>query len=541
MELSNISKVLKGLINWRDFRLKLFAQGILVGIFAGTLVVFFRFILEKAEFFLQRLYTVLRSGNPLHLLIWGLVLLVIAYFLGIIRERVPQTAGSGIPQVKGVVSGHMNMDWLKIIVWKIAGGALAIGAGLSLGREGPSIQLGAAAGQGINRLLGGLKIEERILITSGAGAGLAAAFSAPLAGVIFALEELHKNFSPPVLMSVMAASLTADFISQHFFGIKPIFDFHVLPVLPFKYYFYLIILGIVVGVFGVVFNWALLKTQDIYKKQKVIPPGFHAVFPLLVSILVGLYLPACLSGGNNLINTLSSGHFSIFMLVILVIVKFLFTVVSYGSGAPGGIFLPLLVIGALSGSIFGNVVVNWAGVSPDYVNNFIVFAMAGYFTAIVKAPITGSILITEMTYSFSHLLPVIIVSIAAYVASDILNGKPVYDQLLQRMLANKSEFINREDLQKKTLLEIAVCLGSVCDHQQVKDLKWPANCLLVGVRRGEAEIIPHGETIILAGDYLNILTNEAQAANHRKILQSMTENTAKTGPTEKSQRYKEYR
>jgi len=267
-------KIFNPLINWRNFRLKLFVQGIVVGIFAGTMVVLFRYILEKADIWLKQFYTFVHSGNPGFLAIWAVVLLLIAFLLGSLVRRYPLISGSGIPQVKGAVSGHLEMNWVTTLLAKFVGGVLAIGAGLSLGREGPSIQLGAAAGQGVSRLFGSLKVEERILITSGASAGLAAAFNAPLAGAIFALEELHKNFSPPVLMSAMAASLTADFISKNFFGIRPIFDFHVLPILPFKYYFHLILMGLFIGVLGVLFNWCLLKAQDIYKKQSIIPPGF---------------------------------------------------------------------------------------------------------------------------------------------------------------------------------------------------------------------------------------------------------------------------
>ncbi len=521
------SRIFDTLINWRNFRLKLFVQGIVVGLFASTLVVLFRFILERSDLFLQQLYAFWGSGNPWLIFIWGMVLVFIAFLLGTIIQKHPLVSGSGIPQVKGVVSGHLEMNWASTIWWKFIGGILAIGAGLSLGREGPSIQLGAAAGQGVNRLFGGLRIEERILITSGASAGLAAAFNAPLAAVIFSLEELHKNFSPPVLMSAMAASLTADFISKHFFGLKPIFDFHILPILPFKYYLHLIILGLIIGAFGVLFNWSLLKMQLIYKKQTVIPQKYFSAVPLLLSIAVGLYLPACLGGGNNLIDSISQGHFSLAILLVLLTVKFIFTIISYGSGVPGGIFLPLLVIGALAGGVFANVAVSLTGVSPDYINNFVVFAMAGYFTAIVKAPITGSILITEMTGSFGHLLPIIIVSMAAYIGSDILKGKPIYDELLERILLKKDAYYQRSEIHQKILLEIAVCLGTALDQRQVKDIKWPSNCLLVGIRRGEAEIIPHGDTTILAGDYLSILANEAQAAKTNKALQLLAEAIAK--------------
>lgn len=519
----DLNRIFNTFINWQNFRLKLFVQGIVVGIFASTLVVLFRWILEKSELWLKHLYMLIRSGNLGLLIIWALILLLIAFLLGNIVKKNPLIRGSGIPQIKGIVSGHLEMNWFSTILWKFVGGILAIGAGLSLGREGPSIQLGAAAGQGVSRLFKNLKIEERILITSGASAGLAAAFNAPLAGVIFSLEELHKNFSPPVLMSAMAASLTADFISKHFFGIQPIFNFHVLSVLPFKYYVHLLILGLIIGAFGVLFNWCLLKMQDIYKKQTVIPSRFFSAVPLLLSIAVGLFLPACLGGGNGLIDSISQGHYSLYILLLLVSVKFVFTIVSYGSGVPGGIFLPMLVIGALSGGIFGNIAVDFTGVNPEYINNFVVFAMAGYFTAVVKAPITGSILITEMTGSFGHLLPIIIVSMAAYAASDLLRGKPIYDQLLHRIVSKQDDSQHPSETKKKILLEVVVCVGSHLDQHQVKDIEWPANCLLVEIRRGEAQIIPHGNTTIMAGDYLSVLTNESQAGKTNSALQLLAE------------------
>lgn len=168
----------------------------------------YRIMLEKAESLRKEIYVFLQTGGFWATVLWFTALVLIAYFLGIIVQKEPMTGGSGIPQVKGVLLRQLKMNWLTVVIGKFIGGVLAIGAGLSLGREGPSIQLGAAVGQGVSRLLGRLRIEEKYLITSGASAGLAAAFNAPLAGVIFALEELHKSFSPIVLTSAIAASLT---------------------------------------------------------------------------------------------------------------------------------------------------------------------------------------------------------------------------------------------------------------------------------------------------------------------------------------------
>jgi H+/Cl- antiporter ClcA len=513
----------KTLVDWKDFRLKLFFQSIAVGLVSGMLVISYRYLLERSDALRIEVYSHLKSASPLLTASWFLFLVLLSYVLGVIMHREPMVSGSGIPQVKGVLLDRLKMNWVKVIVWKFIGGVLAIGAGLSLGREGPSVQLGAVSGQGLSRLTHRLKIEEKYLITSGASAGLAAAFNAPLAGVIFALEEIHKNFSPQVLTAVMAASVTADFVSKNFLGFKPVFNFESLNVLPLSHYVYLIILGIIVGSFGVAFNTCLVRTMDFYSSQKWLPFKLRPLFALIFAGILGFLLPDVLGGGGRLIGMISQQRTALTMLLVLIIVKFMFTMVSYGSGVPGGIFLPLLAIGALTGNVTGNIISNLFNMDPQYINNFIVLGMAGYFTAIVKAPITGTILITEMTGSFSHLLAIITVSMTAYLTTDILKSKPIYDELLERMLQKKNPDARKESEKDNTILEIAVSMGSYIDGKRVMDLTWPAKSLLVSVKRGEKEIIPKGNTRIYHGDYLIVLTNEQEAASAEKILSGMAE------------------
>jgi len=505
------------IFHWQNFRLKLVLEGIAIGLFSGLLIVLYRYLLEKAEILTSRIQ-LLQITNPWSIPLWFILLLFIGYLVGNIIKHEPMVSGSGIPQVKGVLLRQLDMNWWKVIIGKFIGGVLSIGAGLSLGREGPSVQIGAAVGQGFSRIFQRIKIEEKYLITSGASAGLSAAFNAPLAGAIFALEELHKSFSPLVLLSAMSASLTADFVSKEFFGLKPVFNFSHLSPLPLNYYLYLIFLGITVGIGGVLFNHILLKSQSFYHKQKWLPIQLRPMIPLLAAGILGLLLPQVLGGGHKLIHSLVNDIVPFKLLLLVLIVKFLFTMLSYGSGAPGGIFLPLLVIGALIGDVFGIIAVKIFHFSPEYLNNFIILAMAGYFTSIVKAPITASILITEMTGSFSHLLSLTVVSITSYLTADILNSKPIYDSLLERILGNRGYNSYIGDSKTKVLLEIAVGLDTALDQKMVKELEWPSQCLLVGIKRGEKELIPRGNTTIYAGDYLIVLTDENTATKIKAQL-----------------------
>jgi H+/Cl- antiporter ClcA len=520
--LNNKSNTSNTLNHWHNFRLKVVTDGILVGIFSGLVVVLYRVLLEEVGHAAEK-FRQLQKGNIGLIFLWFTILILTSYIVGILIKKQSMIGGSGIPQVKGILLRKFNINWLKVLVSKFLGGILCIGAGLSLGREGPSIQLGASVGQGYGKIFKKMKVEEKYLITGGASAGLAAAFNAPLSGTIFALEELHKSFSPLVLLSAMSAAVTADFISKMFFGLNPVLHFENLSPLSLNNYFFLVLLGVVVGVLGVGFNFILVKFLNIYDKIKVLPKELRLIIPFLLAGFLGFVIPEVLGGGHDLIISLSQGNFMLKGLLVLFIVKFIFTMVCYGSGAPGGIFLPLLSIGALIGSIYGNIIINIFSLDSSFVNNFVILAMAGYFTAIVKAPITGSILITEMTGSFSHLLSLTIVSIIAYVVADLLKSQPIYEILLDRLL-HKNEFEEfKGDRKIKCVLEIPVNVDTVISGKKVKEIYWPPHCLLVGIRRGETELIPKGETEILDGDCLIALVDEDNAAEVNELLLNMGE------------------
>lgn len=207
----------------------------------------YRVALEKAGLLLNYIYSVI-SIKPILILPWIISLIIIGYIVGLMVKAEPMISGSGIPQVEGVLLRKLDMTWWKVITGKFLGGVLSIGSGLSLGREGPSVQLGSAIGQGFSKIFKRINVEEKYLITSGASAGLAAAFNAPLAGAMFALEEVHKNFSPLILLSALSSALSADFIASGFFGLKPVFNFGNLASLPLQFYLYIILLGIILGI-----------------------------------------------------------------------------------------------------------------------------------------------------------------------------------------------------------------------------------------------------------------------------------------------------
>lgn len=189
----------------------------MIGGLAGLVVSAFRYLLELPEVFRPALTATLQE-SPLYLTAYGLGLALAAIFLCKILAVEPLTSGSGIPQLKGELAGDLSMNWLRVLLLKFVGGVIAIGCGLSLGREGPSVQLGGCVGKGVSSLEHRPQVERQFLLMAGAGAGLAAAFNAPLAGVIFCLEELSHRFSPTVLTGTIAASVTATVTCRIFSG-----------------------------------------------------------------------------------------------------------------------------------------------------------------------------------------------------------------------------------------------------------------------------------------------------------------------------------
>ena len=190
------------------------------------------------------------------------------------------------------------------------------------------------------------------------------------------------------------------------------------------------------------------------------------------------------------------------LLLILFLVKFLFSISCFASGAPGGIFLPLLVMGALIGGIFHGTF-ELMGMSLN-LEAVIILGMVGAFSAIVKSPITGIILITEMTGNFIHLVFLSVVALTAYTVSGLLGTEPIYEQLLHRLLNKSRKNTPKQEANMDIVLETPVQMGSYICERKYKDLKLPQNCVVVAIRSHEIDQVPEDDIVLRHGD--SILT-----------------------------------
>ena len=485
----------------RRFPVLLIGEGLLVGGIGGFVVVLYRMALDVAGDWLDGILAY-AGQTPWRMAGWFVVLGALAWLVSRLVSWEPLISGSGIPQLEGEMAGKLEQKWYRVLPAKFLGGFLCLLGGLALGREGPSIQLGAMAGKGISRGLDRGKTEEKFLLTCGAGAGLSAAFHAPLAGVMFSLEEVHKNFSVSALLSVMTASLTADFLATAVLGTDSIFQFAITRELPVHFYWMVLGLGVILGVLGAFYNWFTLKVQSLYDRATFLNSTGKILIPFFCAGVLGF---------TDLIEKLTSVDMLLGTAVFLLVGRFLFSAVSFGSGAPGGIFFPLLVLGGYMGGIFAMAGIRLWGLDPVFLNNFVLLAMAGYFAAVVRAPLTGIILIFEMTGTLTQMLSLSVVSIVAYVTATLLGSRPIYESLLDRLLLRRGEKLPKEQ-GEKMLMHFAVSRGSRIEDLTIGEVRWPENCLLVAVERGSQEIIPRGKTRLLAGDVIVTMTDERDEA-----------------------------
>lgn len=499
-------------------------RGLIIGLFTGIVVSTFRLLIQYGLVIVQKCYQWLHTA-PQYLPVWILGSLLLAYGLGKLITHNPAIKGSGIPQVEGQLGGSYHAKWWPVLWQKFIGGVLSIGSGLFLGREGPSIQLGAAVGQGFSSFKRDDIVHTRVSIATGAAAGLSAAFNAPIASTMFILEEVYHNFSPLIWLSALVSAMMSNFVSLTFFGLTPVLHIAYTQTLPLQQYGYLILLGIVLGLLGRLYQITLLNLPKMYGVLHRVPQSLYPIVPFLLVIPIGWYFPQILGGGNGIIVTLAGIRLSVTMLAGLLLLRFVFSMISYGSGLPGGIFLPILTIGAVIGGLFAQSLVVLHLLAPQFVANFIIYAMAGYFAGIGKAPFTAILLITEMVGSLGHLMPLALVSIVAYLVVDQLNGAPIYEALLNKMIQRQPVITH----DKLDVLSVPIFADSELDGIQIRDYSWPKNMLVYAIERGDKQLLPHGDTILQAGDTLMIsLPQERAKQIMKQIRQAASANNSVT-------------
>jgi CIC family chloride channel protein len=512
----DVTRELRDFARRQERRRRVVPRALLVGILAGLTASAFRLALDAADRLRNGLFHFAHTlpawrGLPLAAALCGGAA---GAALWLVRRFAPETAGSGIPHLKAVLHRLRGMKWRRVLLVKFASGLLGIGSGLALGREGPTVQMGGAVGQMVSQLLRGNARERHTLIAAGAGAGLAAAFNAPLAGVIFVLEELRRDFAPGALTGAFVASVTADVVERLLLGQSPVFHVASPPVPPLSSLPLFLALGLFAGLLGVAFNRALLASLRLFERTAAWPLGLPAALVGVALAVVGWFVPEALGGGAPLVEETLAGRVALGALAALLALRFGMTMLSYGCGTAGGIFAPLLVIGAQAGLLVALLGQPLFPATAGYHTAFAVVGMAALFAAIVRAPLTGIVLLLEMTEQYSLMLPLLAACFTAYAVADLLRDRPIYEALLERDLMRGQE---RAAPGETTLVELRVDAGAPFDGGRVADLGLPSGCLLVMVERAGREEVPSRDTVLRAGDRITAVVAASAAGGVERL------------------------
>ncbi|NMW85046.1 ClC family H(+)/Cl(-) exchange transporter [Peptoniphilus sp. AGMB00490] len=490
-------------------------DSLIVGTFAGLFSVLYRFVIMKMDFYRKILYSELKLKSILILIVLAIIISFVIYKL---LNWVPLSGGSGIPQIRGEILGKFKMDEVPTLISKIVGGGLGNLMGFSLGREGPSIQMGGAAAKFIGRAIKRPPDEIKYMITAGAAAGLAAAFNAPMAGCIFAIEELHKSYSKFVLLPSFIASIVANYVSFVIMGAETSFSFFVSESLPMKLIWVAILIGILTGLVGGVYNYLITKFQDLFKKinSKILKYGLL----MSVTIIIGFIFFEGTGGGHGLLEKMARGQFPIKYILAILLVKLFYTTFCYGSGVQGGIFLPVLVIGGSCGALIFSILQNNFGLEEYYVN-FIILGMSGILASVVRSPILSVILVSEMTSTFEHLIALSIVVMVSYYVAEILKVAPIYDTLFERQLRDKNLLSPKErELGDYSIFEYTITDGLKFAGKTLRDINFPRHIIIMSIEREGVEIVPTADDIILYGDKITVLIKAEDALEIDKFFKN---------------------
>jgi CIC family chloride channel protein len=366
--------------------------------------------------------------------------------------------------------------------------------------------MGGAVGAAVAQWLKVSTRERQTLIAAGAGAGLAAAFNAPLAGLAFVLEEVQRHFAPTVFGAAFVAALTADIVTRSLTSQLPVFHVAPYPIPPLAILPVFLVVGLVTGLLGVAFNRTLLRTLDLFawwgsrlSRLGIWPVRLGGALVGAAAGALGWWLPDAIGGGARLVDAVLAGRMALSLIPLWFLLRFALTMGSYGCGAPGGIFAPLLVLGALIGLGVGDLAHRMLPWAVDYPEAFAVVGMAAYFTAIVRAPITGIVLIVEMTNTYAQMLALLVACFSAYAVAELFDDHPIYEALLERDLERNGK---PAELNQPQVVDLLVQEHSRFDGTPVHALGLPAGCVLVTLRRGHREIVPTADTDLEAGDHL---------------------------------------
>ena len=498
------------LLKYKSFIINLLMPALVFGFITGTMtaviVSFYKLCAKYVVGWSEKGYELLE--DRLYLLPLVIVgLFGIGYLLAYIYKKIPNIKGGGIPTSVGILRGIITFKWFITLVGVFVLSLLSFLLGVPLGTEGPSVQIGTAVGRGsVFTFAKKHRAWDRYTMTGGACAGFSVATGAPISGILFAVEEAHQRISPTIVImassSVLFANITSKLLSPIFGVSERLFDISFLPTLRVVDYWLPLVIGIVVGIFSVLFLYyyrALDKLHDSVLKK--VPYAIKIFVILCATVVLGLVSFSFISTGHELSLELFEGYGTILFLLLILFVRTTLTLSANVSGITGGMFLPILSLGALVSSILGKAFISLGGDIRLY-SVIIVLGITACIAGSMKMPLTAIVFSLEALSCHDNIIPVVITAFVAYLITELFGVKSTNDTIIEL----REDF--EESRRDKTVVDafVVVQKDSFAIGKQIRDIFWPRNLFVLSTKKASASTTMdvHGGKELGEGDILHI-------------------------------------
>ena len=492
----------------------------LCGIVTGVAIFGFKVGASFVERLSRRLYAAASQAW------WGVVsvfavLAVAAVIMWLIHKWAPESRGGGIPRSEGVLRGRLRMRRVRTLLATLLGSYISFFCGLPLGSEGPSVLIGTALG---GCIAGNRSATGRYVMTSGAGAGFAVATGAPFSGILFALEEIHKRFTPMLVLSVSVSVLAATYSNGllcTLFGVDPRFlvidrvgGFSLSDV------GWLVALGLLTALGVAAFDIASAAFGRLTKRYgRLFSPNIKLLAMFLVTGVVVLLCADGAYSGHHVIAEVAEGHKTLWAVALLLVVRFVMMLLVTDSGATGGIFISTLAIGSLVGALASRGLIA-LGMSESLYSAAVLLGMCAFIGGTLRAPLTATVLYLELTGQFTNLFFVAVVVFSVNAVTELLNRTPFYERSLEEMEHTQNGGL------KPSIAHFEMCVsqGAFVVGKAIRDVMWPSSSVVISITRAHEhheDMDNDGEKKLYVGDTLIVRARYYDEEELRRLLQGL--------------------
>lgn len=496
--------------------------GVVCGSLTGGLVFLFKWAAGHVEKASRFLYAAAKA-SPLAVAGVFAGLLALAAIAMALQKWAPESKGGGIPRSEGILRGTLHFRWLPTLVGTFLGSMVSFFAGLPLGSEGPAVLMGTSAGCGCGKLSKKRWAWNRYIMTGGAGAGFAVATGAPLSGVLFALEEVHKRFSPMLVLMVSVSVLTATYVNRLLcaaFGMSPsLFAFAPLSELGMDQVGYLLLLGVLVALAVGGFDLCLSLYGKLMGHLNRLPGWVKLAGAFLLTGVLGFVCVDALYSGHGVIELVAEEPQMWSFLAAVLFLRLGMMLILTDCGATGGTFVPTLALGALVSGLIGKVFLA-IGLPPENYSAIVLLGMCAFLGGTLRAPLTACVLFLELTAQFEDFFCVALVVFTVNVITELLNQIPTFDRSLEKLVAAE----RNGRIPTTACFEMQVSSGAFVVGKPIRDILWPATAVVTGVIRANTDyprMAKDGERKLYVGDRVVVRVSFYDEAEVLRLLEAL--------------------